>query len=265
MSKIDSPQNQHVKLFRSLLRKKGRYDAGLCPLEGVRLVSGALRAEADLEAVYVCEELLSDERALELADALEQTGVRRHDLTSRAFESMVDTESPQGLAATARIEFGDLDDLQHQAPSLYLFLHDIRDPGNMGTLIRTAGAFECGAVVTLGSCVDPYNPKVLRATAGGVFALPLIDVPWPQAREWTANHKISTVASSLEAEIRCDRADFGDSAALLVGSEAHGLPSEILTDTDVQVTIPMSTDVESLNVGIAAGILLYEIHTQMYP
>jgi TrmH family RNA methyltransferase len=265
MSPIDSPQNQHVKRFRSLLRKKGRNDAGLCPLEGVRLVSGAVRAGADIESVYVCRELLSDERALELADALQGTGAERHDFTRRAFESMTDTESPQGLAATARIEFAGLDALEPENSALYLFLHDIRDPGNMGTLIRTAGAFECGAVVTLGSCVDPYNPKVLRATAGGVFAIGLVDASWSQARPWAAEHGVTTVASALDAEIRCDRADFGDRAALLVGSEAHGLPDEILTHTDVQVTIPMSAEVESLNAGIAAGILLYEMYTQMRP
>ncbi|MFP3904696.1 MAG: TrmH family RNA methyltransferase [Armatimonadota bacterium] len=265
MTRIDSPKNQHVKLFRSLLNKKGRNDAGLCPLEGVRLLSGAIRAGAQIEAVYVCEELLSDEEPLQTAQRLENQGIVRHDLTRRAFESITDTENPQGIAATARIEYASLEDIRPEGPSLYLLLHDIRDPGNMGTLVRTAAAFDCRALVILGSCVDLFNPKVIRATAGGVFALPLVEISWDIARQWTTDNDITTVAAALEADVRSDTAAYGKRTALIIGSEAHGLPQEVLTQTDLQVRIPMSADVESLNAGVAAGILLYEIYTQMHP
>ncbi|MFO7947426.1 MAG: RNA methyltransferase [Armatimonadota bacterium] len=265
MTRIDSPKNQHVKLFRSLLNKKRRNDAGLCPLEGVRLLSGAIRAGAQIEAVYVCEELLSDEDPLTMAEMLENEGIVRHDLTQRAFESMTDTENPQGIAATAKIEYASLDDVAPEGPSLYLMLHDIRDPGNMGTLVRSAAAFDCRALVILGSCVDLFNPKVIRATAGGVFAIRLVEVSWEVAGPWADENDIVTVAAAVEADERSDMAEYGERTALVIGSEAHGLPQEVLTQTDLQVRIPMSADVESLNAGVAAGILLYEIYTQMHP
>lgn len=259
MSIIDSPHNPQVKLYRSLLRNKGRRQSGLCSLEGVRLIEAALDSGADLRTVYVCPDLVDDARVLELLGRLHDRSAQVLELSQRAFAAMTDTQNPQGLAATAVMRHQTLSDLSHTGPARYLWLYQLREPGNLGTLLRTAAAFSVAGVMLVGDCTDAYNPKAIRASAGAVFAVSLARVSWDQAMQWAAAEGVQTVASTASAPISCREARYSERVALIVGSEAHGLPAHLLTATDLQVKIPMSTKVESLNAGVAAGILLYTI------
>ncbi len=261
---IDSPQNQQVKLYRSLLSRKGRQEAGLCPLEGVRLIDSALQNGADLQTVYMCPELLTDQRGQELLHQVRERDITVLELSARAFSSMSDTQHPQGLAATAPAQYRSLPGLSKPGPAVYLWLHEIREPGNLGTILRTAAAFDVAGIVLLGNCADIYNPKAIRASSGAIFALPAAQATWDEAMTWADGDDIHTVATALCAETSCHEAGYPDRVAVIIGSEAHGLPEHLLTLTDLQVKIPMSDKMESLNAGVAAGILLYEIYRQRY-
>jgi len=264
MPTIDSPHNQQVKLYRSLLSKKGRQKVGLCPLEGVRLIDSALQNGADIQTVYVCPELLSDERGQDLLYQIRERDITVLELSTRAFSSMTDTQHPQGIAATAPAQYHSLQSLSKPGPAVYLWLYEIREPGNLGTIFRTAAAFEVAGIVLLGNCADVYNPKAIRASSGAIFAVPAAQATWDEATTWAAQDNIHSVATALRAETSCHEASYPDRVAVIIGSEAHGLPEHLLTLTDLQVKIPMSDKVESLNAGVAAGILLYEIYRQRY-
>ncbi len=264
MPTIDSPQNQQVKLYRSLLSKKGRQKAGLCPLEGVRLIDSALQNGADLQTVYVCPELLTDQRGQELLREIRDRDIAVLELSPRAFSSMTDTQHPQGIAATAPAQYHSLQSLSKPGPAVYLWLYEIREPGNLGTIFRTAAAFDVAGIVLLGNCADVYNPKAIRASSGAIFAVPAAQATWDEAMTWADQGDIHTVAAALCAETSCHEAGYPDRLAAVIGSEAHGLPEHVLTSAQLQVKIPVSDKVESLNAGVATGILLYEIYRQRY-
>jgi TrmH family RNA methyltransferase len=142
----------------------------------------------------------------------------------------------------------------------FLGLWELRDPGNMGTMIRTAHAFAAGAVVAVGNCVDFYDPKVVRASAGSVLHLPLLRLPnFYALRERLGKGSAALVVADMTGAVPCDQADYPARALLLIGSEAHGLPEEIRAAADLRVNIPMPGGVESLNAGVAAGILAFQL------
>ncbi len=267
---IDSPHNKHVRQFRALATKKGRAKYGLVQVEGVRLVQEALAAGVDIAWVAICPYRLKGFRARQVLDEIQQRNVPVLSMTQRAFTAMSDTIGPQGIAAACRLTQRRLDDLASVlAPPtaaaagrrLVLALYELRDPGNMGTMIRTANAFGCAAVVAIGDCVDFFNPKVIRASAGGVFHLPLVSSAWDQFRAWAARNDITVLAAVTSGGVPCTQLALpAGGGALVMGSEAHGLPDVVLTAADITVTIPMAGAAESLNAAVAAGIILYEIN-----
>lgn len=284
---IDSPHNPRVKLFRSLGEGKHRRETGLFALEGRRLVGEALRAGAEIEwAAYSPEKFVGVEEDRLLRRLLD-AGVEIVEISPRALAAMSHTETPPGIAAVARIPAGEPDPLfplaagegvtagAVQARALQgegavearavhsawaLGLWELRDPGNMGTMIRTAHAFAAAAVVAVGNCVDFYDPKVVRATAGSVFYLPLLRLPNLYAlRERLAQWQAALVVAAMQAGTACDEVEYPKRCLLLIGSEAHGLPEEVVQAADLRVSIPMPGQAESLNAAVAAGILAFQI------
>ncbi len=265
MALIDSPQNQQVKHFRSLLTKKRRQRAGLCPLEGVRLIESALDAGAHINTAFACPELLTDDRAQALIARIKALGAPVHALTLRAFESMCDTQNPQGIAATARVSTHQLEDLAPVGSAVYLWLHEVRDPGNLGTMLRTAAAFSVRGVVLLGECADVYSPKTVRASSGAVFLVPTVVATWDDAHGWAQEHEVCTVATAGSAQTAASEPHYPERLAVIIGSEAHGVAEDIQKAADLRVRIPIADSVESLNAAVAAGIMLYEVTRARQP
>lgn len=258
---IESPQNQHIKRLRSLATRKGRRSHAQFLIEGVRALEEALDGTLEPATVAICPELLSGERATELADELRGSGAPVLELTEKAFRALSQVQGPEGIAAAVAIPQTGLDDLPES--DLVVAGVDVRDPGNLGALVRTADAAGAGGFIAAGHCVDPYDPKVVRATAGSIFHLPLVaDATVDDLLAWAGSRGLHTVAAGLEDALPHTAIRYPLRALVLVGNEANGLPAEIAGRADLRARIAMPGRAESLNVAVAAGILLWEILRQ---
>lgn len=203
------------------------------------------------------------EEVFATADALARFGAMLgdtpvHEVTDKAAKSLSDTVTPVGLIAVCEIPETALADVL-AAPRLVVVAVETSDPGNAGTLIRLADAMGADALILTGDSVDPYNAKCLRASAGSIFGLPVVQVP--DTLELIATLRdagLQVLATTLDGRTPLPSADLSRPTAWLLGSEAHGLARDIAAAADAQVTIPMRGSAESLNVAAAAAICLYE-------
>ena len=256
MELIDSPQNRIPKLLRALHNKKGREEHGLALIEGPLLVAEAL-AYGRMAFVAVCPEVADPDQAENVANAAEKARVPIHVLSPRALAATSDTVSPTGIMGAAGIRAVPLAQVRLRKRGVYLVLCEVRDPGNAGTMVRTADAFGAEAIIAVGACVDLWEPKVIRASAGAVLRVPLCEASSDEFVAWARANGAATVAADMAGEIALPEMQWPLRVAILVGNEAHGLPADLAQVADARVRIPMPGRAESLNAAVAAGILLY--------
>jgi len=182
-----------------------------------------------------------------------------HVITDKAAKALSDTVTPVGLVAVCRVPEVELADVLQAGPRLVLIAVETSEPGNAGTLIRIADAMGADAVVLAGDSVDPYNGKCLRASAGSIFALPVLEAPEPPALMAALRQAgLTILATGLDGELPLPEADLTAPTAWMFGSEAHGLSHDVASHADARVRIPMRGGAESLNVAAAAAICLYQ-------
>ncbi|NMB45008.1 MAG: RNA methyltransferase [Firmicutes bacterium] len=259
---VTSPQNQYVKQMRSLYTRKGREKTGLIPVEGSRFVAEALAAAE--QGVTTIESLFyessfyeSDALSRELVDNVSQVAGKVFQCPASILNNLTSTETPQGIVAAVRRPR-----LSYRPASpraLYLVVDRVQDPGNLGTMIRTAAAVQVDEVLCLKGTVDPFNPKALRATMGAIFRVPIRFCANPseligKLQGWGCR----LVAADLAGDRLHYHADYTGRVAVIVGNEGQGIDPNLLAAADVKVRIPLADDVESLNAAVACGILLYE-------
>jgi TrmH family RNA methyltransferase len=236
-----------VKLHRHV----GRRRAARFLAEGPNLVEAALRRGLVIE-VFVTEEAMS-----RFGPTLGDAPV--HIVTDRAAKALSDTVTPVGLVAVCQVPSTSLSDVLARSPQLVAVAAGISEPGNAGTLIRIADAMGADAVVLAGHSVDPYNGKCLRASAGSIFAIPVVTEPdAAQAISSLTEVGLRVLATTVDGELSLDDADLSQPTAWLFGPESRGLPAELAEMADDRVRIPMAGDAESLNVATAAAICLYQ-------
>ncbi len=261
---ITSRNNRWLKQFRAALR--GARDAGesLLGVEGLRLVGEALRSGLDVPAV-----LASAGGEKHLAALRPLLGPPTHVLrtSDRLFAGVSDTQTPQGIAALVRPRSTNIEDVlgnrSGSSPPLVLVLVGVQDPGNVGTLIRSAEGFGASGVVACSGTADPLGPKALRSSAGSVLRLPVVAgaaVAIVLAQLCTAGLKL--FATTLSNGLLPAEADLRGPAAFLIGNEGAGLPAEIVRSAHEQIRIPLAGRVDSLNAAVAASVLLYEAARQ---
>ncbi|MHB8670067.1 MAG: TrmH family RNA methyltransferase [Acidimicrobiales bacterium] len=255
------PRHQRVQRLRRLVRRPAvRASERAFVVEGAKVIGEALAAGVALEALYLAPEA----RAEHLVRAALAAGARVHDLAPGVMEHVTDTVSPQPVIAVARSLDRSLEDLAGAA-DLVVVCVEVRDPGNLGTVMRSAeGAGAAGIVCCEGS-VDPYNPKVVRASAGALFHVPIVVGGQPvEVLERMGEWGFRRVAADAEAPrtTAYDQADMAGRVALVVGNEAHGLPDAVREAVDEAVAIPMQGRLTSLNVGMAAAVLCFEAARQ---
>ncbi|KUI25326.1 RNA methyltransferase [Mycobacterium sp. IS-1496] len=236
-----------VKLHRHV----GRRRAARFLAEGPNLVEAALRRGV------VSEVFVTEAAAARFAALL--AGADVHLVTERAAKALSDTVNPVGLVAVCRMPEVSLDAVLGASPRLVAVAVETSEPGNAGTLIRLADAMGADAVILAGHSVDPYNGKCLRASAGSIFGVSVVEAP-DTAALVAALHGagLTVLATTLDGEVSLDDADLDAPTAWLFGSEAHGLAPETAALADARVTIPMAGSAESLNVAAAAAICLYQ-------
>lgn len=244
--------------LRALNRRGIREREGRFVAEGVRVVEDLLASPLRVEWAAVASSLEDSVRGRALLSGLEQRAQRVRRLSDEEFALHAGTESPQGVLAVAAIPGWELADLLRSEvePAVVLVLDAVQDPGNFGTLVRSAEALGAAGVIALPGTVDAWNAKAIRAAVGSSFRLPLVATGWREAVEWLRGSGFRLLAGAAGGEPA--RGGVGR-AALIVGNEGAGVSPEILGDVDQTVGIPLRGRAESLNVGAAAAILLYEL------
>jgi len=277
---ITSRENKWLKLFRAALRGTGPGSGEAIGIEGPKLVEEAIRSGLEADALLVSATGEAHLEPLLLAASQSEAGIRRERIfrtTDQMFARCAGTETPQGVAALFRQPEWNLEDILRgraeangaysgEAP-LVVVLAGVQDPGNVGTILRSAEAFGAtGGVATRGTA-DPWSPKALRASAGSALRMPLLrGIAAPVLLAQLKMHDVQIVAASLRADRNAApdhaRRTLRGRAAIFIGNEGAGLAPEITRAADARLSIPMSETVESLNAAVAASLLLYEAARQ---
>jgi RNA methyltransferase, TrmH family len=246
------------KLLARLTSRKSREREGRFLVEGIRSAREALEAGAVIELAIVSPRALGLGGGEELLAGLERTGIEVVRVEDGELDALSDTESPQGVTLVCREPSLSLDELFAGAGrgTRMLLLDRVQDPGNAGTLVRCAAAFGLHGVVALDGTVDLYNTKVVRASAGGVFRVPVVHESWARTASWLTDHEIPLVVADASGE-DVQRARRDPPWALAIGSEADGVRPEVARAARGAVRVPMPGGSESLNAAVAGSILLY--------
>jgi TrmH family RNA methyltransferase len=244
-----------VVAARRLQRRRERTATGRFLAEGPQVVREALAEGAVAELFTTVD---AADRYAGLVEAAERSGARVSPVTDEALAALAETVQPQGLVAVCSFVDVTLATALERAPRLVAVLADIRDPGNAGTVLRTADAAGAGAVVFAGDAVDPYNGKCVRASAGSLFHLDVVRADDPVAAIGEIRAAGLTVyAADAYGAADLDHVPMGGPTAWLFGSEAHGLPPEVANAADARVRVPIHGRAESLNLAAAAAVCLY--------
>ena len=220
----------------------------------------AIENGAEIVMLIVAPSLLASDGATALVERQAESGVRVVRVSDEVFESLSDRDGPAGLGAVVRPRWSSLDDLELGPTALIVAIEESGNPGNLGTIVRTADAVAASGVAVVGGSTDPFDPAAVKASMGTVFAIPLCKVSDTAALfAWATDRGISAITTSAHARDDLWSVDYPAPAVVLFGSEAHGLSPEDIARGDVAVRIPMGGAVSSLNLGVAAGILLYEM------
>ncbi|HVF53249.1 MAG TPA: RNA methyltransferase [Actinomycetota bacterium] len=244
--------------MRALRSHKTREAEGCFFVEGIAPVWHALDSSFEVETILVAPDLLTSPGAAERVAQIGSGHVEIVETTAAAFESISSRDNPQGLGAVVRAQTSSLREVD---PTPFAVgVHGVGNPGNLGTVIRTAVAFGGGGVIIAGSGTDPWHPECVKASMGGVFRTPLVRLTDPKdALDWAEEGGISTVATSEHGSTGLKKAALRSPCVLWLGSEALGLPAEILEQADESVRIETGGAISSLNVATAAAIFIHAV------
>lgn len=260
MQFIHSRQNKTIKDIIALRDKKHRRKERCFTVEGARSVREALLAGMKVEKICFSSDTAQKYRE-EVCSLLQQE-VEMFELSSELFRMISETETPQGILAVVRIPGHTLQE-SYRNGFRGLILDNVQDPGNAGTMIRSAHALGFDAVVTTSGSVDIYNSKVLRSTMGSVFHIPVIDsVSEKEIVAFCREQKLQLIAAGLKNAVPVNEADLTGEFFLVIGNEGRGISEFMLNSAAAVIYIPMPGGAESFNAGVAASILMYESNRQ---
>ena len=255
---ISSHGNPLVRQIRSLRQHKGRADTGLFLVEGVHHVGEAIQAGWDVETLVYSPDLLTSEFGLSQVDDLSRHGIRCVSLTGDLFSDLAGRDNPQGILAITRQRIQTLEDLTLQKITWGAACVSPQDPGNVGTLLRTLDAVGANGLFLLDGGVELFHPSLVRASMGTLFWKAVVQATFDEFFNWTRTHGFQLIGSSAHASRDYRTFKRGDQPAiLLLGNEQKGLSPTHLAACDVVVSLPMKGRGSSLNLAVAAGILLY--------
>jgi len=257
---ITSPSNPKIKQARALRQRKQRDESGLFLVEGLFHIGEALAAHAVLDSLFYAPDLLDSDFARRLIDRAVAEGVTCYETTADILASITEKENPQGVLAVARQQRVKLADLAPQNFPWGVAIVSPQDPGNVGTILRTIDAVGASGLILLDSGVDPYHPTAVRASLGSIFWYPIVCASFSEWTHWAQQHGYHIYGTSARGSV-----DYGEVEAyerpliVLLGSEREGLSREQAAVCDQLVRLPMHGHVSSLNLAVAAGVVLYAV------
>lgn len=247
-----------------LQKKKKRQEEGKCIIEGVRLCHEGLLSDWETEIAFVSEAFTQSSHWGQFQELFKLKKIAWQLLPPQHFNRLADTETPQGVLMITKIPSYRPDQLNFSNANFVLLLQGIRDPGNLGTIIRTADWYGAGAAILSRDCVDSFNPKVLRGTMGSIFHLPVYTTPdLTEEIRQLKEKRFQVVTSSLSSDAALHKTRFKPPVALILGGEARGVSADIQKLADINVRIRRYGNADSLNVAIAGGIFMDHIVAQI--
>jgi len=261
---ISSASNPTVKRLRRLADAKHRRREGAFVVEGVAPVWQAVEAGATIEELVTAPDLLGSSPAAAMVAEQEAAGVRVARLTAELFGRLSERDGPSGLAAIVRAQVRPLAELDVAPDGIFVAAHEAANPGNVGTIVRTAEAFGLNGLVLSGHGADPYAPQAVKASMGSLFHLPIAHADsLDDVFAWAATHGIATVTTSARADATLDELEIRTPVMVVLGPERTGLSDHDLAHGDHVITIPTVGHATSLNLAVAAGILMHEVRRRL--
>jgi len=256
---ISSRGNKTVKYLRSLSLPRNRQKDRSFLIEGVKIIEEAAERAKCIRKLIVTPHASTDDRVSAIIDGVEQDGVEVVWVADRVMDYICETRTNQGIMALVDMMDFKVEDFDNGQIPLVALCHMLQDPGNIGTIIRVSEAAGLGGIVTTPGTVDFYNPKALRATMGSIFRLPHVRMDsLESAVERFRSKGYQIAAAMVSAKSMYYEIDYSKPTVVMFGQEGSGLPMEAVELSDIQISIPMATMMDSLNVASAASVILYE-------
>ena len=258
---VQSKQNARLKELRKALTHPGKNERGLVGIEGPNLVAEAIRTGLHVDSIFVGGESI----AVKIAPQEIIANIEVLLVSEESLKAILVTESPQPVAALIeppKWEWSNVLSTRADSAALIVIFAGIQDPGNLGTILRSAEAFGASGAICLTGTVTAWNPKAVRASAGSVFRVPVLSVGEEEALEQLRKAGVRVLTTAVKAAQAADNVDLVSPVALVIGNEGNGVPTELAARADGAITIPCPGPVESLNAAVAASVLLYEAARQ---
>lgn len=259
---ISSAANPLIKSLKSLERKKGRAETGLFLAEGARLVEQGLTQGWDLDALVVAASMAERPHLAALARQAQDSGARVVLAADKLMSRITHKDNAQSVVAAFRQRHLTLDDLPRARDGLFIALYEVRDPGNLGTILRTADCAAVSGVILVETCCDPYSFEAVRASMGSLFDMPFATASFTAFNSWRQGLGLSMVAASVNGTARHDHIDLKQGSVIIMGNEQAGLPAHAEAACDQLALIPMRGGADSLNLAQATAIMTYEAWRQ---
>jgi TrmH family RNA methyltransferase len=267
MDLISSRNNPKIKQVRSLKERKARLASGLAVVEGIfpvgEAVAAAQAGRISIDCIFYAPQLLKSVFASGLVTGQAAQGVPCFATSEEVFASIADKDNPQGILALVKPVSYSLDTLNPQNAPWCVALVSPQDPGNVGTVLRTLDAVDADCLLLLESGLDAYQPGVVRASMGIVFWKPVVNASFTEFASWRRGHGYRLYGTSAHAQEDYRRVAYRKPCILLLGSEREGLTADQRQDCDILISLPMAGRATSLNLAVAAGVLLYEMRNEL--
>jgi len=259
---ITGYSNPLVKQVRALREKKHRKRAGLFLAEGLRILTEARDAGTLPQMLFYSMDQTPHPLALELMAAVDSSGGEIIATTDDILAKISGKDNPQTVVGVYADMMTSLDGLDRTASDIWFVAQSLRDPGNLGTILRSGDAVGAGGLILIDDCVDPFSVEAVRASMGALFTQKIVQANWPDFIAWLRKGPGQLIGASLNTDFDYQEPSYSDPAFLLIGNEARGLPADYETECDLLVKIPMLGKADSLNAAVATAVMAYEIRNQ---
>jgi TrmH family RNA methyltransferase len=258
---ISSRNHVTIKRIRALRDREERDRTGLFYGEGVRFLIEAVKHNAQIEMLVICPPLVLNVATRMLISKLRRAGTPIIEVTPEVLHSIAQIDDPQGVGGVVRQKWRTLDEVKLDKRLCWVALESVQSPGNLGSMVRTASAVGAAGFIFLRESVDVYDPASVRAGMGAIFAQRFVRTTPQELAEWKVPRQWRLIGTSPNGETDYRNADYtSDPVIIMLGSERKGLSPELLAMCDTVVSIPMSGKTDSLNISVAAGVVLYEVY-----